>query len=43
MNLLAAYIAFRVTMSYLDQEESNMKRALEATSKAAAAMHDSEF
>ena len=42
MNLLAAYIAYRVTMSFLDEDESNMKRALEATSKAAA-MHDSEF
>jgi hypothetical protein len=42
LNFLAAYIAYRVTMSYLDQEELNMKRALEATSKAAA-VHDSEF
>ena len=32
INLLAAYIAYRVTMSFVEEEESNLKRALEAIS-----------
>ena len=30
INLLAAYIAFRVTMSFLEEDESNLKKAAEA-------------
>ena len=28
INFLAAYIAFRVTMSFLEEDESNLKRAM---------------
>ena len=32
INLFAAYIAYRVTMSFLEEDESNLKRALESES-----------
>ena len=33
INLLAAYIAYRLTMSFLDEDELKLKRALESMSE----------
>lgn len=33
INLFAAYIAYRVTMSFLEDEQSNLKRSLESMSE----------